>query len=723
MPHLKAYDKEGSILAIGYNVKNDQGSVIIPNLSPHTHYPQGEFYVSWEGDNYESEKVVVPEFTTLESSYKEITFYAKDILTVKPKTAYDIAVDNGFSGTEEEWVKSIKGEPGEKGEEGFSDYLDISTFNIVDDGITDNRFEITRIIQKAKEENKKVFIPKVQGKGYYVSNYININGGENIKLASNSATIIGKGFNFNNVSGIEITGFIFKGKNTDTYSDDGIRVYNSSNINITNNMFNSSFIRCRVENQEDSNENINIDNNILVGDVENHKNSSSSNLIEVYGYKNVTINNNYINAYNYHRFIKLSSIIFTGVNELQTIRDKGIVDGITITNNVIKGSVNNKQVIDGFSGINNLVMHNNLFDVKGATTIFENKISSGSNSFKVASCRQLSIKDNTVNVYDSTMSNVFYMYSYMGTPLQETETNHYSNVELSGNKVNNYTDKDITLGTIAGFKNVVVTGNVLNSNSNKGIFYAMSIHSSENVVHTNNVYNNGSVLIHPYKDTADSSVPFNMSSKNIISKGNMYNDIRSYGGEVIRAHKNINNITISNNNYIGNKDVNDYILSNIYIRDIISNNTIISGNSSVFDQEQSNITRIMYSTITNFKEYGNSWNKNDSGNINKEPVTIELTTKNDWVHYSDDYKAKAIKMPDGMVYLYGMVKDGTPGQGSVALTLPIGFRPRDNQVFGALVADSTISKILLDTVGNFTIETGTQGQYISLSGISFYAGN
>lgn len=110
MPHLKAYDKEGNILAIGYNTKNNQGSVIIPNLKPHTNYPQGEFYVSWEGDNYESEKTVVPEFTTLESSYKEITFYAKDILTVKPKTAYDIAVDNGFSGTEEEWVKSIKGE-------------------------------------------------------------------------------------------------------------------------------------------------------------------------------------------------------------------------------------------------------------------------------------------------------------------------------------------------------------------------------------------------------------------------------------------------------------------------------------------------------------------------------------------------------------------------------------------------------------------------------------
>src|SRR5699024_9538760 len=97
------------------DVKNNQGSVIISNLKPRTNYLQGEFYVSWEGDNYESEKVVVPEFTTLESHYKEITFYAKDILIVNPKTSYNIAVDNGFEGTEEEWVKSIKVEPEEKG--------------------------------------------------------------------------------------------------------------------------------------------------------------------------------------------------------------------------------------------------------------------------------------------------------------------------------------------------------------------------------------------------------------------------------------------------------------------------------------------------------------------------------------------------------------------------------------------------------------------------------
>lgn len=32
------------------------------------------------------------------------------------KSAYEVAVDNGFEGTEEEWLESLKGKPGDKGE-------------------------------------------------------------------------------------------------------------------------------------------------------------------------------------------------------------------------------------------------------------------------------------------------------------------------------------------------------------------------------------------------------------------------------------------------------------------------------------------------------------------------------------------------------------------------------------------------------------------------------
>lgn len=34
------------------------------------------------------------------------------------KDAYSVAVKNGFSGSEEEWLKSLKGEQGPKGDEG-----------------------------------------------------------------------------------------------------------------------------------------------------------------------------------------------------------------------------------------------------------------------------------------------------------------------------------------------------------------------------------------------------------------------------------------------------------------------------------------------------------------------------------------------------------------------------------------------------------------------------
>ena len=109
-PYLKAYDKNGKLLATGHEVVGDRGSVIIPNLAPHTTYPEGSFFISWQAEQYETEKVAVPEFTTHESTYKEFAFYFKDHIVVKTKTAYDLAVDNGFTGTEEEWVQSIKGD-------------------------------------------------------------------------------------------------------------------------------------------------------------------------------------------------------------------------------------------------------------------------------------------------------------------------------------------------------------------------------------------------------------------------------------------------------------------------------------------------------------------------------------------------------------------------------------------------------------------------------------
>ena len=45
------------------------------------------------------------------------------------KSAYDIAVDNGFTSTEKEWLDSLKGEPGDPGSNGISPHIDENSGN------------------------------------------------------------------------------------------------------------------------------------------------------------------------------------------------------------------------------------------------------------------------------------------------------------------------------------------------------------------------------------------------------------------------------------------------------------------------------------------------------------------------------------------------------------------------------------------------------------------
>ncbi|WNM50764.1 hypothetical protein Alsa2_CDS0150 [Staphylococcus phage Alsa_2] len=119
MLYLKAFDREGNLVSTSDEVLNGTGQVIIRNLKPGTLYNSGDFYVKWIDDNYESDKIPLPSFKTLEeTTNKEFIFYWNDALNIEPKSAYEIALENGFEGTEEEWLVSLKGEPGEKGIQG-----------------------------------------------------------------------------------------------------------------------------------------------------------------------------------------------------------------------------------------------------------------------------------------------------------------------------------------------------------------------------------------------------------------------------------------------------------------------------------------------------------------------------------------------------------------------------------------------------------------------------
>ena len=111
MAYLKAYDKEGNLIAIGEKAKGDKGYITLKNLEPHKKYEQGSFTIKWVSDDFETQGVDSPEFSTHDSEYKEFMFYYNELLEIEGKSAYQIALRNGFTGTEEEWVQSIKGDP------------------------------------------------------------------------------------------------------------------------------------------------------------------------------------------------------------------------------------------------------------------------------------------------------------------------------------------------------------------------------------------------------------------------------------------------------------------------------------------------------------------------------------------------------------------------------------------------------------------------------------
>lgn len=122
--NLILYDKYNKIINTTLDVIGTTGTITIENLTPETDYPEGEFYVGWEVNGKNLPKATVPEFTTLRQMREKVVIvYFSDLteqqlVDIKGDSAYKIALDNGFKGSQEEWLKSLKGEPGEPGKQG-----------------------------------------------------------------------------------------------------------------------------------------------------------------------------------------------------------------------------------------------------------------------------------------------------------------------------------------------------------------------------------------------------------------------------------------------------------------------------------------------------------------------------------------------------------------------------------------------------------------------------
>ncbi|XWX32526.1 hypothetical protein LCFBJUUZ_CDS0067 [Staphylococcus phage PG-2021_76] len=122
--NLLLYDKYNKVINTTMDVKGTTGYITIENLIPDTDYPEGEFYVGWEVEGKVLPKATVPEFTTLRQMREKVVIVyfsdltEKQLVDIKGDSAYKIALDNGFKGSQEEWLKSLKGEPGEPGKQG-----------------------------------------------------------------------------------------------------------------------------------------------------------------------------------------------------------------------------------------------------------------------------------------------------------------------------------------------------------------------------------------------------------------------------------------------------------------------------------------------------------------------------------------------------------------------------------------------------------------------------
>ena len=75
------------------------------------------------------DKISVSDSNTLLYDGKEICFGGNNSTTSNGKSAYEIAKDNGFEGTETQWLESLKGEPGEPGKD-----ADVSDIDLDDIG-------------------------------------------------------------------------------------------------------------------------------------------------------------------------------------------------------------------------------------------------------------------------------------------------------------------------------------------------------------------------------------------------------------------------------------------------------------------------------------------------------------------------------------------------------------------------------------------------------------
>lgn len=101
---------------------------------------------------------------------------------------------------------------------------------------------------------------------------------------------------------------------------------------------------------------------------------------------------------------------------------------------------------------------------------------------------------------------------------------------------------------------------------------------------------------------------------------------------------------------------------------------------------------------------------------------IQPTLLNSWANFSADhgFEWAAYRMIGDIVYLRGLIKNGTVGGGVPIFTLPAGYRPLHQHLFGIMTdtAGPILGRLDIAPTGDVILSSGGNG-FASLSGVQF----
>ena len=97
-----------------------------------------------------------------------------------------------------------------------------------------------------------------------------------------------------------------------------------------------------------------------------------------------------------------------------------------------------------------------------------------------------------------------------------------------------------------------------------------------------------------------------------------------------------------------------------------------------------------------------------------------LPLSNLWVPYPG-FSTPLYKKENGIVYIKGLVKDGTITLNTTIATLPVGHRPSETMVLATVQGGNTFARIDITNTGLIRTGAVTSNSFLSLDGISFPA--